>query len=672
MAQDLEQLVLSISADTRQIQRALRRLEGDTNASTRKIERQFDSLGRSVGRSFDGLGRSLRGSLAGLVGAFSLREAQGLIDSATRIQNALKVAGLAGDELTRVYDRLFDSAQRNAAPLESLVTLYGRAAIVQRELGVSTEELLSFTDNVALALRVAGTDAQSASGALLQLSQALGSGVVRAEEFNSILEGALPIAQAAAAGLKEAGGSVAELRKLVVDGKVSSEAFFRAFEAGSVVLREKVAGAELTVSQAFVRLQNVLIDVATRFDDQTDASGILANSIEKRLIPAIEELGKILGWATDGPFGDFYNLLGDIIERTIQLSADLGAATGLDEVGRRLGAKPYIGPRRIQERIAGAFPGERPTAGAPSVVGTGEITHVMPTEIAATKPNSTVKPISISDYAVDGSEKTKKGRKERADEYERLTKRIAESTTELVAETEAQRQLNPLVEDYGYAAEKARLERELLTAAQEAGRQVTPQLRAEIAALADQYATAGAESARLAETQDELRQAFEDTRALGRDILGGFVDDIRRGVDASEMLANALGKVADRLLDVGFDQLFGKSGKAGLLDGLFSSLLPGRAAGGPVRAGQPYIVGEKRPEVFVPDSAGTILPSVPSAAQMARAGSATSFAPVYNIDARGADAAAVARLERSLARRDAEMESRIVTTVRRMQNGEWR
>src|SRR5690606_12115465 len=100
----------------------------------------------------------------------------------------------------------------------------------QRELGVTTEEMVSFSDNVALALRVAGTDATTARGALLQLSQAMGEGTVRAQEFNSILEGALPIAQAAAAGLKEAGGSVSQLRKLILDGAVSSEAFFRAFE----------------------------------------------------------------------------------------------------------------------------------------------------------------------------------------------------------------------------------------------------------------------------------------------------------------------------------------------------------------------------------------------------------------------------------------------------------
>src|SRR5690606_31893845 len=113
-----------------------------------------------------------------------------------------------------------------------------------------------------------------------QLSQALGSGIVRAEEFNSILEGALPVAQAAAAGLEEAGGSVAKLRALVIDGAVSSEAFFRAFEAGSVSLREQVAGAERTVSQGFVRLQNALVDAAGRLNDVTGASSGAAAALD--------------------------------------------------------------------------------------------------------------------------------------------------------------------------------------------------------------------------------------------------------------------------------------------------------------------------------------------------------------------------------------------------------
>lgn len=302
MATDLERLVVSLEASTAKYERAMQKALGQTNTTMRRIEKRTATAAQRVGAGFTAVGR---GVAAGFATVAALRGAQQLVDASTRIENSLKVAGLAGEELSMVYDQLFDSAQRNAAPLESLVTLYGRAALVQRELGVSTKELLNFTDNVSVALRVAGTDAQTASGALLQLSQALGSGVVRAEEFNSIQEGAQPILQAVAAGMKEAGGSVAQLRKLVIDGKVSSEAFFRAFEAGSVILQEKVANAEMTVSQQFVRLQNVLIDVAGKFDDATGASNRVGAGLNN-LATFIDRVGTVIaanreniGWLID-------------------------------------------------------------------------------------------------------------------------------------------------------------------------------------------------------------------------------------------------------------------------------------------------------------------------------------------------------------------------------------
>src|SRR5690606_10230635 len=250
----------------------------------------------------------------------------------TRIENALKVAGVSGSELTRVYDRLFESAQRNAAPVETLVELYGRAALVQNELNVSSEELLGFTDRVAMALRVAGTDAQAASGALLQLSQALGSGVVRAEEFNSILEGALPIAQAAAAGIKEAGGSVARLRQLVVEGKVSSEAFFKGFDVGSAILKEKVAGATLTISQRLGNLKTSLIDAARRFNNSSKAANTFGEAIDNvsdfvdniDFDSIVSEIQKIIDKLNQG------------VNAVRNFGAWLGRLSGLENVGEFL------------------------------------------------------------------------------------------------------------------------------------------------------------------------------------------------------------------------------------------------------------------------------------------------------------------------------------------------
>lgn len=323
MAIQTERMVAILEARLDKYEKGLARAYGTTNRQFSRIEKRGKQMESRISALGGSIARTFTAGLAGFASAASLRGAQQLIDASTRIQNALKVAGLEGSELTRVYDRLFESAQRNAAPLESLVTLYGRAALVQKELGITTEELLGFTDKVALALRVSGQSAAESSGALLQLSQALGSGIVRAEEFNSILEGALPIAQAAAAGLEEAGGSVAKLRQLIVDGAVSSEAFFRAFEAGSVILQEKVAGAELTVSQGFIRLTNVLIRVAGEFNEATGISQGTASALES-LALAIEQLGDFAVRVANGPIGTFIgklSALNDVAKTALETMA---------------------------------------------------------------------------------------------------------------------------------------------------------------------------------------------------------------------------------------------------------------------------------------------------------------------------------------------------------------
>ncbi len=83
----------------------------------------------------------------------------------------------------------------------------------------------------------------------------------------------------------------------------------------------------------------------------------------------------------------------------------------------------------------------------------------------------------------------------------------------------------------------------------------------------------------------------------------------------------------------------GTAGGGGWFGNLVSSVLGslgggGKATGGAVIAGQSYVVGEKRPEVFTPTVSGHIKPSVPNAAPP-RAGGNVTFAPY--IDARGAD-----------------------------------
>lgn len=673
MAIQVERMVAILEARLDKYEKGLAKARGQTDRQFTAIERrgkQMESRLSSLGANFS------RGFLGALAGAASIRGAQQLIDAATRIQNALKVAGLSGEELTKVYDRLFESAQKNAVPLEAMVTLYGRVAQAQDALNVSQEEMTNFTDKIGVALRVSGASATEAAGALLQLSQALGAGIVRAEEYNSINEGARPILQAVAAGLKEAGGDVAKLRNLVMDGAVSSEAFFRAFEAGSVILEEKVAGSELTVSQAFVRLQNVLVDTAGKFDDSVDASGNLARFMENTLIPAIQELGGVFNWLGTGPVAQFIGYINDATDAILQMSADLGAATGLDEIGRKFGAKPYIGQPRIQSRIDDAFAGTAAPKGPRK-----------PLELTVDK-GTVVNPVSLSDYAAPTKAgKGRGGRGPREESFEREIRQIKERTAAIQAETAAMMGLNPLIEDYGYTLEKARAKQDLLTAAKRAGIAVTPQLEAQIEQLAEGYAQASVAAEQLAESQDKARQAAEEMRDLGKDVMSGLVNDLVEGKSAADAFATALKKIGDKLLDMAFDGLFSgmfKGGSSG--GGLFGgAIIPGILHSGGVAGRDGYGHGRAvSPSVFAGAKryhkggiAGLQPGEVPAILQRGEVvipkGGAVGGGMSVNItlspviDNRGASVEAVARTQQQLDKLKAELPAHVTAAVRKAQ-----
>lgn len=78
--------------------------------------------------------------------------------------------------------------------------------------------------------------------------------------------------------------------------------------------------------------------------------------------------------------------------------------------------------------------------------------------------------------------------------------------------------------------------------------------------------------------------------------------------DLKRMALAAMADIAAGAIGGGFGAMFGGGGIGGVLTNLIGAFLglPGRATGGPVTAGRPYLVGERGPEVFVPTSTGRI------------------------------------------------------------------
>lgn len=270
-------------------------------SESQKMQMESDRLRQRIERNSGAIGGNLKALSGSIAAYFSGRELAGIIDSFTMFENRLKVVGVAGADLAAVQDRLFASAQRYGVGIGALGELFGSLSSASKELGASQEQVFKLTDAVSASLKVSGGSAQEASSTILQLSQALRGGTIQAAEFNPLLDAAYPLLEAAAKGSDRFGGSVGTLTRLVKDGKVSSAEFFDAILKGSTDLEGRAAKATLTLSGAYVQLQNALTVYVGRSAEASGAQAALAAGITAiaqnldTLIPAIAVLTTAMG-----------------------------------------------------------------------------------------------------------------------------------------------------------------------------------------------------------------------------------------------------------------------------------------------------------------------------------------------------------------------------------------
>jgi tape measure domain-containing protein len=298
---EIDPVILELRADLGKYQAGIRTATRTVETQLGKQERSSQRLEKQMLRSSTSISSAFRGLAGTLAAAFTGRELVGLVDSFTRLQNSLKVAGLEGESLANVQERLRSIGSQYGVELEALGSVFNRAALAQKELGASTEDIIQLNEVVAASLKVTGSSSEQARGALLQLSQAIGQDVVRGEEFNSILEGALPLAQAAARGIEGMGGSVAKLRGEVIAGNITSKEFFEGILKGGTETIKQAEAATLTLGGAFTVLRNELtlyVGNAAKTSGVTvalsDAIKGLADNLD-RIIPALAIIATILG-----------------------------------------------------------------------------------------------------------------------------------------------------------------------------------------------------------------------------------------------------------------------------------------------------------------------------------------------------------------------------------------
>lgn len=580
MAVETEKLALLLEVQANQFDRALKRQNAQAARIFKQLEDRASEAERSIGGSFGTLGKRIAGVFAGIAVGSMLNDIRKVADEYTKIMNTLKVAGVKDADLSGTFDKLFASAQRNATPLDSLATLYGRVSAAQTTLKASSDEVMQVTDIVAQSLRVGGASATEASGAMLQLGQALAGGKVQAEEYNSLLDGMRPLLEAAAHGIKEAGGDVAQLTALVKDGKVSSEAFFRGIQAGAPILEQKLAGAAVTTEQAMQRLNNEFVKAIGEFDKATGSSAALASGINN-LAGSIGGVGSAAAGAVNG------------VQALIAKVGELARANAVVQRQQALGYQAERAARGAQAREMGlANAGGRSTVAAEQAAANAAAVEANRKALAGfrqsevefanalkttTQPPArpkdigaqAIKPISLADYKVPGDKDGKGGgssSKDKLDAYDRELLQIEKRTKALQLEAEMSGKST-------FEREKAKAVLDLETAAKKANVIVTDEMRQKIDQSAIGYANA---RVKVEEVTKALEASREATRFFGdsiTDALSDMIIDGEKAADVMKNLVKQLAKAALQAMLMGSGPLGGLfGGGKGLLGGLLGGI----------------------------------------------------------------------------------------------------
>nr|DAP03964.1 MAG TPA: Tail tape measure [Caudoviricetes sp.] len=248
-------------------------------SGAKQVAKDIDQIGVSAQRSesmVDKLSKMLKTIGAAAAAKKVLDYANAWGDFNNKVRSATSTAA----EFEKVQKGLVDVALRTGQSLQSVSDMYQTMSISATELGKSQDEMLKFTRLVSQELANSGVGAGQAKDALLQLSQALGSGTVRAQEFNSVLSGAPSLMKRIAENVDGAGGSIAKLREIMNSGGLKSTAVFDAILKSQKSIEEQAKKMPLTMSSAFTNLQTQLIKFIGQMDESFGVTSALAKGIQ--------------------------------------------------------------------------------------------------------------------------------------------------------------------------------------------------------------------------------------------------------------------------------------------------------------------------------------------------------------------------------------------------------
>ncbi len=223
-------------------------------------------------------------------------------DSYANLSARINIATKEGGNFTAAMAGVHQVALATNSSLEATGELFTRLNAVAKDMEMSQKQALELTKTVTQAIKIGGSSAEAAEGAIQQFIQAMQGGVLRGEEFNSIMEGGYGLAEALARGLSVTTG---ELRKMAENGELTAERVVKALHSQADAVQETYNRFPLTVGNALQKIATSWQILIGEMDQANGSSATVAQWLSTLadnmglLKPIIEDMGNGLSWVSD-------------------------------------------------------------------------------------------------------------------------------------------------------------------------------------------------------------------------------------------------------------------------------------------------------------------------------------------------------------------------------------
>lgn len=309
------------------------RLSQTVGNTERYIRDNVDEQGRfnqeiSAGtQQANELTNTIKRAVAAYVSIQSVGKALNISDELVQTTSRLNMMNDGVQTTAELVNMVYAAAQDARGSFSQMADVVARFGNNAKDAFSSSEEVVAFADLIQKQMTIAGASTQEAANAELQLSQALGSGVLRGDELNSIFEQAPNLIQNIADYLDV---PIGKIREMAADGELSADVVKAAIFSAADDINSKFNEMPMTWGQMWQSMQNTALiafqPVLQRLNDLANSEAF--QTFIQGAIEAMATLANILlnvfeVAASVGAFiGDNWSIIAPIIYGVI---AALGA-----------------------------------------------------------------------------------------------------------------------------------------------------------------------------------------------------------------------------------------------------------------------------------------------------------------------------------------------------------